>query len=85
MGIISVVLTRVQGIEVALIDTLKVVAISFMAVATLVLIIFSLAIIGGLWIHKKKKDPNTFLIPVTTSIADFSSIIIFALLVAFLF
>ncbi|MFN7088783.1 MAG: YbfB/YjiJ family MFS transporter [Candidatus Paceibacteria bacterium] len=45
----------------------------------------SLAIIGGFWIYKRGSDPNNFLIPITTSVADFSSLILFSLLVAFLF
>ena len=85
LGVVSVLLAKLQGFEVSLLETLKVVSIAFMSVATLVIIIFFLAIIGGLYIYKKGKDPNTFLIPVTTSIADFSTIILFATLVFFLF
>jgi len=85
LGIASVLISYIQGAPIDIISSLKVIAIAFMATATLVLVIFFLAIVGGLWVYKRGSDPNNFLIPLTTSAADFSSLILFALLVAFLF
>ncbi|MEM2874097.1 MAG: magnesium transporter [Candidatus Nanoarchaeia archaeon] len=85
LGVISVIIAYFQDAVINIIDALKVIAIAFMSTATLVLVIFFLAIIGGLWVYKQGSDPNNFLIPITTSVADLSSLILFSLLVAFLF
>ncbi|HKZ49994.1 MAG TPA: magnesium transporter [Candidatus Nanoarchaeia archaeon] len=85
LGAVSVLIATLQGAPIEIVEALKIMAISFMATATLVMIIFFLAIIGGLWVYKRGKDPNNFLIPITTSVADFSSLILFSLMVAFLF
>jgi len=85
LGIVSVIIAYFQGALITAVEALKVIAVAFMSTATLVLVIFFLSIIGGLWVYKRGGDPNNFLIPITTSIADFSSLILFSLMVAFLF
>jgi cation transporter-like permease len=85
LGILSVVIAHIRGAAISAIGALKVIAIAFMSTAILVLVIFFLAIVGGIWVYKRGKDPNNFLIPITTSVADFSSLILFSLMVAFLF
>ena len=61
------------------------VAIILTSVTVLFLIIFSVAIIGGYKVYKKNEDPDDILIPITTSIADLGTMIIFSILVYFLF
>jgi len=85
LGVLSVIIAYIQGAAISIVEALKVIAIAFMSTATLVMVIFFLAIVGGLWVYKRGKDPNNFLIPITTSVADFSSLILFSLMVAFLF
>ena len=85
LSAMSVIIAYLRGAPINAIEALKVVAIAFMSTATLVLVIFFLSVIGGIWIYKRGKDPNNFLIPITTSVADFSSLVLFSLLVAFLF
>ncbi|HUW43405.1 MAG TPA: magnesium transporter [Bacillota bacterium] len=48
-------------------------------------VLFFVAIRAGIYIYKKKEDPNNFLIPVSTSIADFTNMVILALLIILLF
>ena len=48
-------------------------------------ILFFITIYAGKYIYKKKLDPSNFLIPITTSIADFSNMIILTLLIILLF
>jgi len=67
------------------ITSLKVFLIAFADVAILVSLLFMVAIIAGLYLYKKKEDPNNFLIPITTSIADFGNMIILTLLVILVF
>ena len=60
---------------------LKVFLITIIDVIVLVSILFIVAIAAGIYFYKKKEDPNNFLIPMTTSIADFGNMLILALLV----
>ncbi len=85
LGVLSVIIAYIRGAAISVIEALKVIAIAFMSTATLVMVIFFLAIVGGLWVYKRGNDPNNFLIPITTSVADLSSLILFSLMVAFLF
>jgi cation transporter-like permease len=85
LGLVSIAVSYIQGATISVIGALKVIALAFMSTATLVLTIFFIAIIGGIWVYKRGSDPNNFLIPMTTSIADFSSLALFAFFVYFLF
>lgn len=62
--------------------------IFFITIVDVVLLINVLALIStatGFYFFKKNEDPNNFLIPITTSIADFGNMIVLALLVRLLF
>ncbi|MBW6442680.1 magnesium transporter [Patescibacteria group bacterium] len=48
-------------------------------------ILFFIAIFAGIRVYKKREDPNNFLIPITTGIADFANMAILALLVLIIF
>lgn len=63
----------------------KVFAIVMLDVVLLVSILFFTAIVAGLHFYKKREDPNNFLIPITTSIADFGNMIILTGLVVLFF
>jgi cation transporter-like permease len=64
---------------------LKVMAITVIDVAVLVSILIFTSIVMGLYFFRKKEDPNNFLIPITTSIADFGNMIMLSLLIVLLF
>ena len=64
---------------------LKVFTITIVDVALLVIIMFISSIVLGLHYFNKKEDPNNFLIPIITSVADFGNMIILAVLVVLLF
>lgn len=63
----------------------KIMAIVLINVMLLVSLLFMLSLAAGLYFYRKKEDPNNFLIPITTSVADFGNMIILALLVIVLF
>jgi cation transporter-like permease len=48
-------------------------------------VLFFVAIRAGIYIYKKKEDPNNFLIPITTSVADFTNMVVLAVLIILLF
>jgi len=64
---------------------LKIVFIVIADVMLLVCLLFLTSIFAGLYYYKKKEDPNNFLIPITTSVADFGNMVILATLVSLLF
>jgi cation transporter-like permease len=54
-------------------------------VMLLVIILFLIAIYGGYYYFKKNEDPDNFLIPITTALADFGNMMILAVLVRLFF
>lgn len=81
----SLVIANYAGYNSSMITSLKVILITLIDVSILVLILFFLAIIAGLYIFKKQEDPNNFLVPITTAVADFGNMMILAALVILLF
>ncbi len=63
----------------------KLLIISVVSTSFIFLIISVIAVVGGIYIHKHQQDPDNFLIPLTTSIADLGTMVIFTLLVMVLF
>lgn len=64
---------------------IKVFLITIVDTIILVAIMLFTAIVAGLYFYRKKEDPNNFLIPITTSIADFSNMAILSILVILFF
>lgn len=85
LGIASTIIAYFKGFAFDWIISLKVLSVALMATAFLVMIIFGVAIIGGLIVFKKGSDPDNFLAPITTSIADLGSMLLFSLMIKFLF
>jgi len=63
----------------------KVVLIAVTDVVLLVSLLFLVAIYAGFYVYRKGEDPNNFLIPITTSLADLGNMALFSFLVLTLF
>lgn len=63
----------------------KVFSIAIIDSLILVTILFFIAIYAGMYFFKKQEDPNNFLIPITTSIADFGNMLLLAVLIVLFF
>lgn len=63
----------------------KIFIISIIDVILLVGILFVIAIYGGYYYYRKNEDPDNFLIPLSTAIADFGNMIILSILVILFF
>ncbi len=63
----------------------KVFAIALIDAVLLVTVLFFVAIAAGFYFFGKGEDPSNFLIPITTSIADFGNMLLLALLVTVFF
>ncbi len=77
-------LAVLKGFEFSAPLFLKIASITLLSTLLLVLLIFGISVFLGLKIYRKNEDPNNFLIPITTSVADLGSMLIFSLLVLLL-
>ncbi len=82
---LSVFIGMLKGFAFSWDFTLKMLAIILMTTVFIVFIVFCIALIGGKYAFKRKIDPDDLLIPITTSIADFGSFILFSVLVYLIF
>lgn len=84
ISILSTAFSVYRGFPVDMLLFLKILLISLTTTMIIVGIVFFLSVIGGLYIYSKKKDPNNFLIPLTTSVADLGSMVIYSVLILML-
>jgi mgtE-like transporter len=82
---IALVISLFSDYQVTITVALKMFAITVLDVIMLIAVMFISSILLGLYYFKKKEDPNNFLIPIITSIADFANMILLAVLIMFLF
>jgi mgtE-like transporter len=85
IGLLSNLIAFWRGFSITPDLVVKVMFISLLATVLLVSLIICISIIAGFRVYKKNKDPDNFLIPITTSIADLGSMLIFSGLVYLLF
>ena len=85
IGVAASVIAYWSGFSLTLDVFLKVLSIAVLSNIILVTVIFTISIIGGLGIYHKNEDPNNFLIPIATSVADLLNLAIFAALVVMFF
>ena len=85
IGLLSNLIAYWKGFDITSELIIKVVLISLLATILLVALIIFISIPAGLMVYKKNKDPDNFLIPLTTSVADLGSMLIFTLLTYTLF
>jgi len=85
VGAIVCIASLLRGYALTFGMVFKIFIISIISTFSLFAIISVVAVVGGSYIHKRNQDPDNFLIPMTTSIADLGNLIIFALLVTVLF
>ncbi len=84
-ALIALVLSISQGFEFSSAIALKIILISLINVIALITLLFFVVIFAGSYFYKKGEDPDNFLIPITTSIADFGNMILLAILVLIFF
>lgn len=84
-ALVALVLSSFSDYTLTLGVALKVFLISILDIVILVSCLFVVSIHAGLYLYRKGKDPDNFLIPITTSIADFGNMLLLALLVTVFF
>ena len=85
IGILAYVIAVGKGFAFSTTMLAKTVLLSLVATAALTGIVVFISIICGIWVYKRKEDPNNFLIPITTSLADVCSMFVLAYLAIALF
>lgn len=65
--------------------TWKMLLVILITTLVIVFLVFWVALIGGRYAFRNKIDPDDLLIPITTSIADFGSFVVFSVLVYLIF
>jgi mgtE-like transporter len=85
IGVAASVIGYWRGFSLSFEVFLKILSIAVLSNFILVGVIFAVSIIGGLAIYRKREDPNNFLIPIATSVADLLNLVIFAFLVGMFF
>ena len=82
---IAITISYFSGFAMDMTLVMKIMLITMADVLILVSLIFIIATVAGIYFFKKKEDPNNFLIPITTSIADFGNMFILSLLILLVF
>jgi cation transporter-like permease len=82
---VSVAVSSVSDHPVGIGEASKVFLIAIADVAVLVSILFLVSVFAGLYFFRKQEDPNNFLIPITTSIADFGNMMLLSVLIILFF
>lgn len=82
---IALVISHFSGYAPSLITASKIFFISIVDVTLLISILFIISIYAGIYFYKKGEDPNNFLIPITTSVADFGNMVILSILIVLFF
>ncbi len=77
--------SKFSGYSTSIYTTLKIFFIAILDVLIIVNILFFTSLKAGWYLYKKEEDPNNFLIPITTSIADFGNMVLLWVLVRLLF
>lgn len=82
IGVLVSAVSLYRGTAVSLAAAAKILGASIVLSAVLTGAVFLVVIVLGRWIFRKKEDPNNFLIPIVTSIADFGALLMLSLMVA---
>lgn len=85
IGFLSYILAYVKGFAFEISVLLKILQLSILSATLLVCLIFLISVVGGIYIYRKGEDPNNFLIPITTSVGDIGSMLLFSWMVTLLF
>lgn len=85
MGMLAYGIAYVKGFPFSVALLGKVVGISLLATGVLVSIIAFISFTLGIYVYQRNEDPNNFLIPIATAVADVGSMLVFAALVMWMF
>ncbi len=82
---LSLAISYFSSYPISLLLSIKIFTIVILNVVFLVGILFLISIAAGLHYYEKGEDPDNFLIPITTSIADFGSMLLLGIFILWMF
>ena len=85
IGIISFAIAYLRGFGFSFNLLLRIIELSVASTMVMVGIIFFISVSFGMYFCNKREDPNNFLIPISTSIADLGSIAIYSAMIVLFF
>lgn len=85
ISVLSYIIAMMKGFAYDAIILQKIMFITIMTTIFLVCILFLVSVIGGFYVYRKRHDPDNYLIPIATAIADFGSMIVLTLMIMWLF
>ncbi len=85
VGVLAFGVSLLKGFQFSWLLLFKTMFVSLVAAVCMVGLIIVISIVAGMYIFKKKEDPNNFLIPIATSMGDFGSMFIISVLATVLF
>lgn len=85
MVLLALVFSKFSGFSASSDFVIKMFLTALIVVVILVLIIFFISICLSFYVYKKNEDPDDLIIPITTSIADFGSMLVLSILIYFFF
>lgn len=83
VSVLALLISYLYGFTFNSIFVGKMIFIVLLTTISILLIIFFISLVGGVYAFNKNIDPDDLLIPLTTSIADLGSLILFSLLIKF--
>lgn len=83
--ILSMIVSGKMGYNVGMLSFLKLLLIIIIDVILLIFLLFATSVIAGCYFYYKHEDPNNFLIPISTAIADFGNMALLSFLIVLFF
>jgi len=85
LSVFSTVIALIKGWTWAPIEFGKIVLMAIAATLSLVTIIFLVSVAGGFFVYKRGHDPDNYLIPIATSLADMGNLLLLSAMLFLLF
>ena len=76
LSLLALAFSAIYGFQLDLMISLKIILIGLLSSVIIVGVVFLISVVAGVEIFKKGEDPNNFLIPMSTSIADLIALVI---------
>ena len=85
LGILAYAIAFFKGFSFHLMLFIKILLLTTLSTLSLVTLLLFFAIALGFYVYDRKHDPDSYLIPITTSIADVGTMVLFSVLLHFFF
>lgn len=85
IGLMSSIIAYLKGFMISTETTIKVLEVSLITTFLMVGLVILIAALGVFYVSRQQEDPNNLVMPIMTSVADFGTILVFAITVKLIF